>query len=155
MSQPVSIPAAFDDWCTLAQRRLPNFLFGYVDGGSLDEHTLRANVSAWRQVHLRQHVQRDVSACQSGIRFFGVDARMPLALAPVGLGGVLRRRGEVQHAGLHRGPGRRAPWHGRRWWCGCGAAPPGLGGCASALGLGRGAAAHHRSLGWAWPIWPP
>ncbi|WP_298210322.1 alpha-hydroxy-acid oxidizing protein [Acidovorax sp.] len=86
MSQPVSIPAAFDDWCTLAQRRLPNFLFGYVDGGSLDEHTLRANVSAWRQVHLRQHVLRDVSACQSGIRFFGVDARVPLAPGSGGAG---------------------------------------------------------------------
>lgn len=92
------LPASFDDWRALARQRLPSFLFGYVDGGSLDEQTLHANVAAWRQIRLRQHVLRDVSVCQTGTRFFGVDARMPLALAPVGLGGALRRRGEVQAA---------------------------------------------------------
>lgn len=98
MSRPSPIPASFDDWRAQAQRRLPNFLFGYVDGGSLDEQTLRDNVAAWRRVHLRQHVLRDVSACQTATRFFDVDVRIPLALAPVGLGGALRQRGEVQAA---------------------------------------------------------
>ena len=98
MNHGLQRPASFEDWRALAQRRLPSFLFGYVDGGSLDEQTLHANTAAWRQVRLRQHVLRDVSVCQTRTRFFGHEARMPLALAPVGLGGALRRRGEVQAA---------------------------------------------------------
>ncbi len=53
MSQPVHIPASFADWRTLAQRRLPSFLFGYVDGGSLDEQTLDAQFDAsvsWKDI---------------------------------------------------------------------------------------------------------
>lgn len=98
MRRSESIAASFDDWRAQAQQRLPSFLFSYVDGGSLDEQTLRENVSAWRQVHLRQHVLRDVSVCKTDTHFFGQKARIPLALAPVGLGGALRRRGEVQAA---------------------------------------------------------
>ncbi|MCA0239215.1 MAG: L-lactate dehydrogenase [Proteobacteria bacterium] len=95
MSRPA---ASFDDWRALARRRLPGFLFGYVDGGSGDEQTLRDNVAAWQQLRLRQHVLRDVSDCRIATRLVGCDARLPLALAPVGLGGALRRRGEVQAA---------------------------------------------------------
>lgn len=92
------VPASFDDWRSLARRRLPDFLFGFVDGGAFDEVTLRANTEAWRKVRLRQHVLRDVSQMHVGTQFFGRAANMPLALAPVGLGGSLRRRGEVQAA---------------------------------------------------------
>ncbi|MBB4843675.1 L-lactate dehydrogenase (cytochrome) [Paucibacter oligotrophus] len=97
MSKPL-VPASFEDWRTIAKARVPSFLFGFVDGGSFDEDTLRENVAAWRRVRLRQYVLRDVSATDIGTRFFGRPATMPLALAPVGLGGSLGRRGEVQAA---------------------------------------------------------
>lgn len=92
------LPADFDDFRALARRRLPSFLFGYIDGGSAAESTLRDNVAAWTRVRLRQHVLRDVSRLNLQTELLGQPARMPLALAPVGLGGLTRRRGEVQAA---------------------------------------------------------
>jgi L-lactate dehydrogenase (cytochrome) len=79
-----------------AQRRLPSFLFEYIDGGSYDEHTLTRNVEDFKAVILRQRVLRDVSNINTSTRLFGRDMAMPLALAPIGIAGFYRRRGEVQ-----------------------------------------------------------
>jgi L-lactate dehydrogenase (cytochrome) len=79
-----------------AQRRLPSFIFEYIDGGSYDEHTLRRNVEDFKAVVLRQRVLRDVSNLRLGTRLFGRDMAMPVALSPVGIAGFFRRRGEVQ-----------------------------------------------------------
>jgi len=79
-----------------AQKRLPSFLFEYIDGGSYDEHTLTRNVEDFKAVILRQRVLRDVSNINTSTRLFGRDMAMPLALAPIGIAGFYRRRGEVQ-----------------------------------------------------------
>ena len=79
-----------------AQKRLPGFLFEYIDGGSYDEHTLRRNVEDFKAVVLRQRVLRDVSKLNTATRLFGRDMAMPVALAPIGIAGFYRRRGEVQ-----------------------------------------------------------
>jgi L-lactate dehydrogenase (cytochrome) len=79
-----------------AQKRLPSFLTEYIDGGSYDEHTLRRNVDDFRSVVLRQRVLRDVSNPHTAIHLFGRDMALPVALAPVGIAGFYRRRGEVQ-----------------------------------------------------------
>jgi L-lactate dehydrogenase (cytochrome) len=79
-----------------AQRRLPSFLFEYIDGGSYDEHTLRRNVEDFKAVVLRQRVLRDVSRLNTATRLFGRDMAMPVALAPIGIAGFYRRRGEMQ-----------------------------------------------------------
>jgi L-lactate dehydrogenase (cytochrome) len=79
-----------------AQRRLPGFLFEYIDGGSYDEHTLRRNVEDFKAVILRQRVLRDVSNINTTTKLFGRDLAMPVALAPIGIAGFYRRRGEVQ-----------------------------------------------------------
>ena len=79
-----------------AQKRLPSFLFEYIDGGSYDEHTLTRNVEDFKAVTLRQRVLRDVSNINTSTRLFGWDMAMPLALAPIGIAGFYRRRGEVQ-----------------------------------------------------------
>ena len=86
------------DYRTLAQRRLPRFLFDYIDGGSYAEVTLRRNVTDLERVALRQRVLRDVSAIDLSTRLFGQTLSMPLALAPIGLAGLAARRGEVQAA---------------------------------------------------------
>ena len=80
------------------QRRLPRFLFEYIDGGSYAEVTLRRNVSDLAEVSLRQRVLRDVSALDLTAELFGQKLAMPLALGPVGLAGMYARRGEVQAA---------------------------------------------------------
>jgi L-lactate dehydrogenase (cytochrome) len=79
-----------------AQKRLPRFIFEYIDGGSYDEHTLRRTVDDFKAVTLRQKVLRDVSNPQLGTRLFGRDMALPVALAPIGIAGFYRRRGETQ-----------------------------------------------------------
>jgi L-lactate dehydrogenase (cytochrome) len=86
------------DYRDLARRRLPHFLFEYLDGGSYAEVTLRRNVSALEDIALRQRVLTDVSTLDLSTTLFGRHQKLPVALAPIGLGGMNRRRGEVQAA---------------------------------------------------------
>jgi len=79
-----------------AQKRLPSFIFEYIDGGSYEEHTLRRNVEDFKSVVLRQRVLRDVSNIKTGTQLFGRDMALPIALAPIGIAGFYRRRGERQ-----------------------------------------------------------
>ena len=88
--------ASASDYRALAKRRLPRFLFEYIDGGSYDEVTLGRNVDDLRAVALRQRVLQDVSDIDISTRLFGQDMAMPVALAPVGLAGLNARRGEKQ-----------------------------------------------------------
>lgn len=79
-----------------AQKRLPRFIFEYIDGGSYDEHTLRRNVDDFKAITLRQKVLRDVSDINTATRLFDRDMALPVALAPIGIAGFYRRRGETQ-----------------------------------------------------------
>ncbi|MCX8499497.1 MAG: L-lactate dehydrogenase, partial [Caulobacteraceae bacterium] len=92
------IISAPTDYREAARRRLPRFLFDYLDGGANAEHTLRRNVSDLADVPLRQRVLRDVADISLKTRLFDQDLAMPIALAPVGLAGMYARRGEVQAA---------------------------------------------------------
>ncbi|MCP3732234.1 FMN-dependent L-lactate dehydrogenase LldD [Sphingomonas sp. MG17] len=86
------------DYRSLARRRLPKFLFEYIDGGSYAEVTLRHNVADLERVALRQRVLNDVSRLDLSIELFGQKLAMPVILAPIGLAGMNARRGEVQAA---------------------------------------------------------
>lgn len=90
--------ASASDYRELARRRLPRFLFEYIDGGSYDEVTLAANRDDLRQVVLRQRVLRDVSGVDTSTTLLGQPLRLPVALGPIGLAGMNARRGEVQAA---------------------------------------------------------
>jgi L-lactate dehydrogenase (cytochrome) len=86
------------DFREAARRRLPPFLFHYVDGGAFSEETMAANRSALAAVRPRQRVLRDVSALSLETTLFGEAMDLPVLLAPIGLGGMMRRRGELQVA---------------------------------------------------------
>lgn len=90
------VPANVEDYRRLAEKRLPRFLFDYVDGGAYSEWTLRRNVADLEALTLNQRVLHDVSALDPSCDLFGRRWTMPIALAPVGLGGMAARRGEVQ-----------------------------------------------------------
>ena len=92
------IISASTDYRAAARRRLPPFLFHYIDGGAYAEHTLRRNVSDLADVALRQRVLRDMADLSLETELFGEKLAMPVALAPVGLTGMYARRGEVQAA---------------------------------------------------------
>ncbi len=84
------------DYRELARRRLPRFLFDYIDGGSFSEETLRRNVGELQTLALRQRVLRDVSGADLSTTVLGQTWQLPVALAPIGLGGLVARRGETQ-----------------------------------------------------------
>ena len=92
------IPGEIADYRELARRKLPRFLFEYIDGGAGAQTTLRHNVSDFDRVKLRQRVMRDVSKLDLSTTLFGQPLSMPVALAPVGLSGLYARRGECQAA---------------------------------------------------------
>ncbi|MGD0054806.1 MAG: L-lactate dehydrogenase [Acidimicrobiales bacterium] len=91
-------PASCEDYRELARRRLPRQIFDYVDGGAFGEFTLAANRDDLRQIQLRQRVLRDVSTRTLSTTVLGQELSLPLILAPVGFGGMLARRAEVQAA---------------------------------------------------------
>ena len=86
------------DYRAAAQKRLPPFLFHYLDGGAYAEKTLARNVDDLADVALRQRVLKDMSQLDTSIELFGERFSIPVALAPVGLTGMFARRGEVQAA---------------------------------------------------------
>ncbi|SDG44912.1 L-lactate dehydrogenase (cytochrome) [Onishia taeanensis] len=92
------IISAPTDYRQAAKRRIPPFLFHYADGGSYTEHTLQHNVEDLAGIALRQRVLKDMSSLSLETELFGESMAMPIALAPVGLGGMYARRGEVQAA---------------------------------------------------------
>jgi len=90
------IVANIADFREAARRKLPRFLFEYIDGGSYSETTLRRNVDDLAGIALRQRVLRDVSRIDLSTELFGAKQAMPVALAPIGLAGLNARRGECQ-----------------------------------------------------------
>lgn len=90
------LPASYGDFRRAAEKRLPRFLFDYIDGGSGAEVTLRRNTADWEAVQLTQKVLRDASQMDCAVDLFGEKLALPLVLAPIGMGGMTARRGEVQ-----------------------------------------------------------
>jgi len=90
------LPASFGDFRDRAEKRLPRFLFDYIDGGAGAEVTLRRNTADWEAVRLTQRVLHDATRLDTSVELFGETLAMPLVLAPVGMGGMTARRGEVQ-----------------------------------------------------------
>jgi L-lactate dehydrogenase (cytochrome) len=92
------IAASIGDYRALARRSLPKFLFEYVDGGAFDEVTLRRNRDDLQRIALRQRVLNDVSQIDVSQTLFEQKWSLPVALAPIGLAGMMARRGEIQAA---------------------------------------------------------
>jgi L-lactate dehydrogenase (cytochrome) len=92
------VPISVEDYRRRAKRRLPRFLFDYIDGGANAEETMARNVGAFSRYRLKQYVMRDVSKIDTRTTLMGQAASMPLALAPVGMAGMMARRGEAQGA---------------------------------------------------------
>ncbi len=89
------VPVTALDYRRLSERKLPRFLFDYIDGGANDELTLAANVRDLQNIRIKQKVLRDVSAVSTAAHLMGSSCAMPVALAPVGFAGMFSRRGEA------------------------------------------------------------
>lgn len=89
------LPATTSDYRLRAKQRLPKFLFDYIDGGANKEITLAVNCSDFDRYTLKQQVLRDVSNVDTSTVLSGKPVSMPLALAPIGMAGMMARRGET------------------------------------------------------------
>ncbi|MGH8708416.1 MAG: alpha-hydroxy acid oxidase, partial [Burkholderiales bacterium] len=84
-----------DDLRRMAQKRVARAIFDYVDRGSYDEQTLRANSADLEMLHFRQRVAIDVDRRSTRTTMIGEDVTMPVAIAPVGLAGLNWADGEI------------------------------------------------------------
>ncbi|MEI6363922.1 MAG: alpha-hydroxy acid oxidase [Actinomycetes bacterium] len=81
-----------------AGRRLPRMVMDFLEGGALDEVTLRSNTNDLEALLLRQRVLRDVSDVDLSISILDTTFRVPMAIAPMGLLSVFRPDSDVAMA---------------------------------------------------------
>ena len=79
----------------MAQKRVAKAISDYVDRGSYDETTLRANSADLDDIKFRQRVAIDVDNRSTVVKMIGTDAIMPVAIAPTGLTGLNWANGEM------------------------------------------------------------
>lgn len=104
------IVSAPSDYREAARRRLPRFLFDYIDGGAVAENTMNANAAELASVALRQRVLCGAGEPTLATTILDAPWAMPVALGPVGATGMYARRGEVQAARAASAPGSRTPY---------------------------------------------
>ncbi len=85
-----------DDLRKLAMRRLPRVVFEFIDGGSQDEITLRANQTDFSALRFMPRVLTDIQQRDQSVDLFGQRYASPVILAPTGLAGIVARKGELQ-----------------------------------------------------------
>lgn len=92
------IVSAPSDYREAAERRLPRFLFDYIDGGAVTERTMKQNVEELASINLRQRVLTGAGTPSLETEIMDRKWALPIALGPVGATGTYARRGEVQAA---------------------------------------------------------
>ena len=91
------------DLRAVAQRRVPHFVFEYVEGGAEDEATLRCNRGAFEGLRLVPQTLVDTSGRSLKTEILGRPAAAPLIIGPTGLNGMLHADGDI---GLARAAAR-------------------------------------------------
>lgn len=84
-----------EDLRQLARRKVPRAIFDYVDRGSYDEISYRANSNDLKAIRFRQRVLIDASNRSLATTMLGENVAMPVAIAPTGLTGLMHGDGEM------------------------------------------------------------
>src|SRR3990172_12928172 len=84
-----------EDLRQMAKKRVARAVFEYVDRGSYDGATLRANKADLDALKFRQRVGIDVGHRSTRSSMIGQEVAMPVAIAPVGLTGLNWADGEM------------------------------------------------------------
>jgi len=84
-----------EDLRLLAKKRVPRMFYDYADSGSYTESTYRANESDFGRIKLRQRVAVNMENRTLRTKMVGIDAAMPVAIAPTGLTGMQHADGEI------------------------------------------------------------
>jgi L-lactate dehydrogenase (cytochrome) len=89
-----SLPS-IEDLRQRARRNVPKMFFDYADAGSYNQETLRSNRTDLERIKLRQRILVDVDQRDTSTTIIGEQASLPLALGPIGLGGMMHGDGEI------------------------------------------------------------
>ena len=84
----------FQDFRTLAQKRLPSPIFNYIDGGADDETTYRQNTNAFDRCDLVPSVLTGVKDVDMSVTVLGQKLNMPIYCSPTALQRLFHHRGE-------------------------------------------------------------
>ncbi|MDR2310918.1 MAG: alpha-hydroxy-acid oxidizing protein [Brucellaceae bacterium] len=84
----------FHDFRRLAQKRLPQPIFNYIDGGADDEVTLRRNSAAFETCDLVPNILRGVDDVDLSVETMGVKLDLPVYLSPTALQRLFHHQGE-------------------------------------------------------------
>lgn len=89
----------FQDFRTLAKKRLPSPIFNYIDGGADDESTYRRNTSAFETCDLVPSVLTGVKEVDLSVTVMGQKLDMPVYCSPTALQRLFHHQGERAVAG--------------------------------------------------------
>lgn len=84
----------FHDFRRLAQQRLPQPIFNYIDGGADDEVTLRRNTAAFENCDLVPNILRGVDDVDLSVETMGIRLDLPVYLSPTALQRLFHHQGE-------------------------------------------------------------
>ena len=94
----MTVITTVEDLRVLYKKRVPKMFYDYADSGSWTESTYRANEADFQTIKLRQRVAVNMENRTTATKMVGVDAKMPVAIAPVGLTGMQSADGEIKAA---------------------------------------------------------
>ena len=84
-----------DDLRELARKRLPRFIYDYLEGGADDEFTLSRNRSVFSEFYLLQRVLVDVSGIDTSTTVLGEQVAAPIVLTSTGANRLYHAEGEL------------------------------------------------------------
>ena len=94
----MTVITTIEDLRQLAKKRVPRMFYDYADSGSWTESTYRANSEDFQRIKLRQRVAVNMENRSTAVNMAGQAAKMPVAIAPVGLTGMQHADGEIHAA---------------------------------------------------------
>lgn len=106
---------SIDDLARRAKRRLPGMVYDFIEGGALDELTLRRNREALEAQLLPQRVLVDTSQRHATASILGTRLDLPLVVSPMGLLTVCHPDADVAIARAAAAAGSvfvHSPWSG-------------------------------------------
>jgi L-lactate dehydrogenase (cytochrome) len=94
----MTVITTIEDLRVLAKKRVPKMFYDYADSGSWTEGTYRANEADFQGIKFRQRVAVNMENRSTAVSMVGQTAKMPVAIAPVGLTGMQHADGEIHAA---------------------------------------------------------
>ena len=92
------VPPGLGDLRQIAAARLPRVVLEYLEGGSEDEQTLKANREVFESLRFAPRTLVDVSQRTQKVTLFGKAYDSPFGIAPMGAAGLFWHEGEISLA---------------------------------------------------------